>query len=350
MAYWWDEEPEERIFMEITTRSDIGSDLKAPAEPRGGGSTPGYALINAVHPGDVIVHYHSTSEEIVGASIVLDRAEPAPIYWVARGTYARRAGAQAQWLAGVRVPLAGFTAVVPPLALAELREREAQLMEIRQALEGRHRPPLYFPWTPYGNGPMRTWQSYLAKLPNAAVDLFPRVREAVGTAAALHGASAAASAVEIAHRSIEEAAGKSRMRTGQGFQADHRVNIAVEAHAMNAAIAYYAALGSVEDVHGTESYDLRAIIDGLEWHIEVKGTTGLGEAVILTANEVQHAEHYPHVSLFLLSEVVVVQGKVSEIEVSGGRIHVLHPWKITEEALSPTAYRYRVPAPALKGQ
>jgi hypothetical protein len=54
--------------MEITARSDIGSDLKAPAETCEGGSTPGYALINAVRPGDVIVHYHSTAEEIVGAS------------------------------------------------------------------------------------------------------------------------------------------------------------------------------------------------------------------------------------------------------------------------------------------
>ena len=100
--------------MEITRRDDIGADLKAPSAARGGVATASYALVPLVQPGDVVVHYDSRQEAIVGVSVASSPAEPAPIYWVARGSYARRAGEQARWLPGLRVALDQYRQLEPP--------------------------------------------------------------------------------------------------------------------------------------------------------------------------------------------------------------------------------------------
>jgi len=102
----------------------VGTDLKAPSAARGRVSTPGHALVAVVRPGDVVVHYDRRDEEVVGFSVVTGDAEPAPTHWVARGTYARRAGEQ-----------------------------------LRARAPGQ---ALYFPWSPYRDT-LRTYQSYLAK-------------------------------------------------------------------------------------------------------------------------------------------------------------------------------------------
>jgi len=54
--------------MEITRRDDIGADLKAPSAARGGVATASYVLVPLVQPGDVVVHYGSRQEAIVGVS------------------------------------------------------------------------------------------------------------------------------------------------------------------------------------------------------------------------------------------------------------------------------------------
>ena len=82
------------VWMEITRREDIGADLKAPSTARGGGVTGSYVLVPVVRPDDVVIHYDSRREAIVGVSVATSSAQPAPIYWVARGSCARRAGAQ----------------------------------------------------------------------------------------------------------------------------------------------------------------------------------------------------------------------------------------------------------------
>jgi hypothetical protein len=93
--YWWEGEPGENVFMEITRRDDIGANLQAPATARGGGTTASYSLVPLVRPGDVVIHYDSRQEAIVGISVATGSAEPSPIYWVSRGSYARRAGGRA---------------------------------------------------------------------------------------------------------------------------------------------------------------------------------------------------------------------------------------------------------------
>jgi hypothetical protein len=57
VAYWWDDEPDERYCCEITDRSDIGADLKCPQRRENGHRDWSYNLINDIWPGDVVFHY-----------------------------------------------------------------------------------------------------------------------------------------------------------------------------------------------------------------------------------------------------------------------------------------------------
>jgi hypothetical protein len=152
------------------------------------------------------------------------------------------------------------------------------------------------------------------------------------------GAEADATAVATV---VGIAAGKSR-GGGQGFLVSQAVRNAVEEYAVAWAIRYYRAQGwIVEDVGSRESYDLRCTRDTDELHVEVKGTTGLGETVILTRNEVLHAlEWHPNMDLFVVTETRV-EGRESDHPVAtGGVARVWHSWLPDDKSLTPAGYLY----------
>jgi hypothetical protein len=343
-TYWWDGEPDEKVFMEITRREDIGADLNAPLAARGGAATPGYALVAAVRPGDIIVHYDSRDEEITGVSVATGNAEPAPNYWVARGTSARRAGEQARWLPGIRVPLGHYRELDEPITLTEIRAKRSELLELREQLQKRARGrAIYFPWIPYQDT-LRTFQSYLVKLPLAAVGMFAPLHRAVEQADMLWTAPASFSPAEQAQDAVDHAAGKTvRRGRGQGFQLDQAAKVAVETHAMNMATEFYSDSWDVEDVHGRESYDLVCRSRDEEMRVEVKGTTTSGTEVILTPNEVRHAREYRHTALFVLSDISLSQADGGVVVASGGVRHVFDPWDIDHGTLEPIGFRYQPP-------
>jgi hypothetical protein len=271
-------------------------------------------------------------------------AEPAPIYWVARGTYARRAGEQARWLPGFRVPLGHYQELRPPLTLAEIKTRKDALLELREQLQARARgQALYFPWNPYRDT-IRTYQSYLAKVPQAAVSLFPQLRAAVDQAALRSAGIAGSSPAEQAEDAVAAAAGKiARRGRAQGFQVDQAAKAAVEARAMNAATEFYSQAWDVQDVHGRESYDLLCRRGDEVMRVEVKGTTTAGVEVILTPNEVDHARRYPHTVLFILSGIALRKADDGTVEATGGDRLVLDPWHIDDGTLTPIGFRYQPP-------
>ena len=214
-GYWWEHEPGENVWMEITRRDDIGADLKAPSAARGGVATASYDLVRLVHPGDVVVHYDSRQEAIVGVSVAASAAEPAPIYWVARGSYARRAGEQPRWLPGLRVALDRYQPLEPPVTLGEIRQHKDALLALREQIQARASgQPVFFPWIPYQDT-IRTFQSYLVKMPQQAISLFPRLRAMVDRAEAEPSESVLASPTEQAEQAVKDAAGKVA-RQGRG--------------------------------------------------------------------------------------------------------------------------------------
>jgi len=206
--YWWQRRAGENLWMEITRRDDIGADLKAPAAARGGVVTASYALVPLVQPGDVVVHYDSRQEAIVGVSMAASAAEPAPIYWVSRGSYARRAGEEARWLPGLRVTLDQYQQLESPVTLAEIRRHKDALLTLRQRIQAAaNGQSIYFPWIPYQDT-LRTFQSYLVKMPQQAVSLFPRLRAAVDQASAHASGIVLTSPIVQAEEAIKDAAGK----------------------------------------------------------------------------------------------------------------------------------------------
>jgi hypothetical protein len=345
LTYWWEREPGENVFMEITRRDDIGANLRAPATARGGGTTASYSLVPLVRPGDVMIHYDSRQEAIVGVSVAAGSAEPSPIFWVSRGSYARRAGEQARWLPGIRVALAQYGALDTPVPLADIRAQRDALLALRERIQARaDGEPIYFPWIPYRDT-LRTFQSYLVKMPQEAIDLFPPLRTAISQAEARASMTGAPSPVQEAEEAVEDAAGKvARRGRGQGFQLDQEAKVAVEAHAMNIATEFYGADWQVEDVHGKESYDLVCRRGHEIRHVEVKGTTTDGAEVILTPNEVKHARETKYTALFILSNVIIERADDGAATATGGIQHIYDPWHIDSGTLTPLGFRYQVPS------
>jgi hypothetical protein len=243
------------------------------------------------------------------------------------------------------VPLGHYTELKPKLTLADIRTHKGALLTIRSRIEAAaHGQPIYFPWIPYQDT-IRTFQSYLVKMPQEAISLFPHLRDAVTTASELATKLITLSPAAQAEDAVGQAAGRAARRgRGQGFQLDQEIKVAVEARAMNLATEFYSQDWDVEDVHGKESYDLVCRRDHEVKHVEVKGTTTDGTEVILTPNEVQHAESYRSNALFILSDVKVGRAEDGTVTATGGVRHLYDPWNISEGTLTPIGYRYQLRA------
>lgn len=77
--------------------------------------------------------------------------------------------------------------------------------------------------------------------------------------------------------------------------------------------------------------------------MEVKGTTGDPVDVILTPNEVAHAQTYEHVALYVVSDIKIAVGEGTQRDASGGEVTLVHPWRIAEDDLRPIGFKYRLP-------
>lgn len=133
--------------------------------------------------------------------------------------------------------------------------------------------------------------------------------------------------------------------SSQGLQQNHAARLATEKHAMRIATELLEGEGwTVTDVSMTASYDLRCTRNHDELRVEVKGTTGLGEKVLLTANEVAHArDQYPNVSLIVVSGIALSQAEPPVA--TGGTLARLDEWLPANEHLKPVTYSYQVPPP-----
>jgi Domain of unknown function (DUF3883) len=145
-------------------------------------------------------------------------------------------------------------------------------------------------------------------------------------------------AASVESLAVEEYVRPRSPAEGQGYGLDAQDRRLVEEYAMQRAIQYFSGGGAkVRDVSLTKCYDLLCVREGREFHVEVKGTTGLGRAVLLTRNEVEHAQDFPSVVLFVLSEVALTE--VGDRKVAtGGKQSVFDPWQIDSNRLEAQTY------------
>ncbi|WP_433228897.1 protein NO VEIN domain-containing protein [Micromonospora sp. CA-248260] len=334
---WWSDDPAERYWMEITDRTDLGSDLHAPQVDDAGREYWSYALVTAVQPGDVVLHWHKSllgSPGIVGYSIAAEGPEADEIVWASQGSYGRNraaSGPEPAW----RYALTGYTPLARPVNQDAFRRVEERLRRIKERLEVHHPGSLYFPFAFSDKRPVRAAQGYLVKLPAEVISAVPELMQIprVGDGR-----------VPRPRPASSELAVAARKRRGAGYMRDEVVRLAIERHAVDWVLSHYSSQGyDVTDVGATKSYDVLALSDQGELHIEVKGSSGDADTVELTANEVQHAAE---ASTHLVVVDCIDWRRLPDgtVETSGGRVRVWESWVPAEKALKPTRYRYRLPS------
>ena len=78
---WWEDDPVQRYWMQITTRDHLAGLLQSPKLPH---LTWGYDLVSQVQPGDRVLHWQTRAPRgLVGWSDVAEHATVIPEYtWV----------------------------------------------------------------------------------------------------------------------------------------------------------------------------------------------------------------------------------------------------------------------------
>lgn len=342
MGYWWSDDPQEIYFFEITRSRELGTSLRAPLTGPSGSPMPEFALVPEVAQGNIVIHYDSIDERIVGVSQVSGPAFLEPVSWTARGSYARRAGVGPAWVPGMVVPLHNYTEMRHDVTFEQLNNRRGEIFRIRAGLQASHpEQPLHLPWIPYRNE-MRTFPTYLAKLPVALLPTLPEVAETV--ALIRTGSDTTTSGPlnpEVRHAAQAVASAAARPKTG-AVDRDPRERVAVEARALNVVLAHYSARGAINDVGRRSSYDYSVVIDGQEWHVTVKGTTSSSEEIVLTPDEVAHAQSHEHLDLCIVSNIRIERDEAGQASGAGGALEIHHPWRIEMNRLNAMGYRYRM--------
>lgn len=326
---WWTSDANERYWLEVTDRESPGSDLIAPQLAGGGRETPSYTLVNHVRPGDVVLHWWKppgAEAAIIGSSTASGYPFESTLEWQARGTYGRERGVTSvgdAWEA----PITGFEEIDPPVTLERLREREAEMRALRDALNDAH-GTTYFPFAFSDKRAMRTGQGYLFKFPVGILALFPEL--------------------EQVRRAPVQPGGQQRGTRPQRRKVDPKFKKAVERHAVDWTLEYFDSSGfEAIDVGDTESFDVLALTDeGEELQIEVKGSSTEAIAVTLTDGEVKHWGHDYERVLVVDDRIQVRSLAGSKFETSGGRHRVWREWEIDDDALQPTEFRYTLPGHA----
>jgi hypothetical protein len=161
-----------------------------------------------------------------------------------------------------------------------------------------------------------------------------------------HGGSAdgrpTAPEIEDVRDRTAEGAGR-RTRRGQGYRQSSEERMALDRHAMGIAKDHFEADGwKVHDKSINNPYDLLCVKGTTSLHVEVKGTTSDGRAVLLTPNEVVHAQaEFPNVALFVVHGIDLRHEDGAEPETSGGTVDLTNPWDIgADGTLTATGYSY----------
>lgn len=134
-------------------------------------------------------------------------------------------------------------------------------------------------------------------------------------------------------------------KSGQGFGLNAARRRAVELRAMDVVGAHYRNAGwKLKDVSAGSPFDWHCQQGGQTLNVEVKGTTGGPESVLLTKNEVASARKDPKHAVLAVVHGIDLDFAADPPTASGGKLLWLNPWHIRDKALTPIAYRYVLPS------
>jgi hypothetical protein len=340
ISEWWAGDASERYWVEITQRPDVGVNLWAPTADQSGRPYWGYELVTYTRPGDIVFHWHKHllgTSALIGWSVVDGPAMDDFEEWQPRGTYGR-AGPQQGLRPVWQVPLSGFTMLQDAITESDVRALEPNLRQIIDQLTKSHGEPIYFPFAISDRRPVRAAQTYFTKWPLALNELFG-LREAVA------GASVPLPDV-VATAGQHGPKAKTPIRrssTGSGYIADAVVRAAIEMHAVQTATTWYKAADfSVEYTGANRPFDLVARKGRVERRVEVKGSSGGAEKVVLTRNEVLNAQDFSPVDLFVVDRITIERQPDGSPIASGGRSRRWAAWVPAGDRLEVTQYRFEL--------
>lgn len=99
---------------------------------------------------------------------------------------------------------------------------------------------------------------------------------------------------------------------------------------------------TIKDVSATEPCDYICVSNEKTLYVEVKGTTGLGDNVTITRNELALAqEQFPNTALAVVWEIELHR-ETDPPTASGGNLILLSPWEIRQEDLVPLEFEFNV--------
>jgi hypothetical protein len=335
---WWVTDPEQRFWMEITDRDDLGSDLLAPTTDGRGRPYWGYELITYVQPGDIVLHWHEKlagEPGIVGWSQATGTREDTDILWQAHGTVGRASGTpmpRPAW----RMPLMNYTALGSPVLISEVRARDAKLRKVQSNLEAKYPGgTLYFPFGFSDKQELRAQQTYFVKMPR-------EVLEVLG----LHDLGATPGPQpRPAKKGKAAKRGKAAKKGGSGYLADAAVSSAIEWRAVDLAMKAYDAVGyGVAYTGSSESYDLEVTKGSEKRRVEVKGSSGAATTVELTNGEVDNSRDWQPTDLYVVDGIRWWREADGSVQADGGDVRWWKDWTAQDARLKAIRFRYKLPS------
>ena len=336
---WWNDDPTQRYWMQITDRDDLEDPLLSPKLPR---LTWGYDLVSQVQPGDRVLHWRADARMrgLVGWSEVEEHATVIPEFrW-----RPHQGGGEERTTPGWSAVLGPFHAFASPVTADKLLPILEQIVAVDRALSARHKGPIYFPITRYGAGrpgdrqEVRAVQAYFAKFPVELFDVIPGISSARIDVP-----------LDLAETGLPEdfQAGK-KAPAGRTTRAqDPKLRTAVERRSLDVARAYYVdELGGSDYEEVGKPYDIRVTVQGLVRRCEVKGSSMEIDTVDLTPNEVEHGMSFTPIDLIVVDRIKPIRdpdtGEVTHA--IGGRRRVWPDWTPLQSDLKVTMYAYYLPA------
>jgi hypothetical protein len=138
MNTWWEGIAAENLWVEITDRKDLGSNIKAPVSAQKGKKTSGYELPKYVKEGDVVLHWWKRAKNRInhgfyGYSTVVGSIQDEETSWAPRGRYSK--GASKEPKPSTVWNLSNFTELQKPILIGDINSKKDEILQLIDNLE-----------------------------------------------------------------------------------------------------------------------------------------------------------------------------------------------------------------------
>lgn len=141
---------------------------------------------------------------------------------------------------------------------------------------------------------------------------------------------------------VDDACGRKHPNRSAGFRQSSEERALIEKHAVDMAEAYYVEAGWKVKRKGAP-FDLELRRGSSRRTVEVKGTTSMGERILVTEGEVRHhLKAFPNNALVVVRRIALDRS-TKPPKISGGVLFECQPWSISADDLEAISHKYTVP-------